>query len=296
MRVCSFVLLGLAAFAGAVLAQTPWTPVRCAERMPEIESFQPDEMKVQGTVAQRWKAFEAAVRRARPGSTVYAPKPYPKTRDAILENLEYALREVIIGETPIEQLTAGVRQLWIDISAGDLRVEIVRVENWVTDRCSLRRPKPFYHLVRVFDERSREYARVRLHDTGLLAEVATVPDSDPPKEIEWLEINEIDRYLQDRLGFKQPIADVQYVSVDGLAFFCSSLTPCIAFRSNGKTYVVMRREMLFELETQAPMTVKAFVEQRRNGPLVPLGPTAQDLETPLLSVGYGWARGKRIHP
>lgn len=279
--------------AAASWAQPSWTPIPCSARLDEIEALQQAGQETQ-SVAQRWQAFEVAVRRAQKGSTVYAPKPYPKNREEIMENLEYAVREVVVGETPIDRLTAGAQKLWADTVNGTFRAEIVRVVNWVPDRCSMQRPKPYYHLVRLFDDQGQEYARVLLHDTGLLAEAAMQPAGATPSKIEWPELNEVEPHLRARFGFQAAIVDQQYVAIDGLTF-CSPISPCVAFRASGTPYVLMNEDLLFELDVRNPMEMTEFVARQRREGLGTVG-VHDHLETPLLSIGYGWAQARRIRP
>lgn len=270
-------------------AQPAWTPVPCAAKMAEIESFRAGGASL--SVAERWHAFERAVRQAQKGEAVYAPRAYPETEEEILENLEYAVREVVVGATPLDQMTSGIRQLWTDILEDELRADVVRVENWVPDRCSLQRPKPYYHLVRVFDDQRQEYARVLLHDTGLFAEVATRSSRDDSATKSWMELDDATSLLEEEFGWKGAIVDKQWVAVDGLPS-CSSISPCIAFRSGGASYILMNRELLYEVATRQPMSVKEHTKRLQDAGLGSRG--IHDWETPLLSIGFAWARAQRI--
>ena len=67
--------------------------------------------------------FAQAVRRARPGSPVYVPHPYPKTEHAVFANFVEQFREMSFDDEPERDLRALLDQQLI-------RYEVVEVAEW----------------------------------------------------------------------------------------------------------------------------------------------------------------------
>ena len=271
----------------------PWVPVDCGDRMGEIEALG-GERGQKESVQERWQRFEAEVRAQRPGSTVYAPHVFPRRAPEILEDLRYAIDEVMVGDTPLAALSPEHRSLVTGLRQGVLRTEIVRVENWSSSRCSSRRPKPFYHLIRLFDG-TEEIARCALHDTGLLAQCG-FRTNDAGATVDWTPAEDVAETLRVRLGVDVPVHRVQYVTTDGLPF-CSVVSPCIALRSGDRTYLLAQGELLYELDLARAVSVTVH-RQRALDALQKGLPRLGDheLEEPEISVGFGWVPARRVSP
>lgn len=275
-------------FAAAPCLAQPWVPVSCEDRAAEVEALSGDRGE---SVRARWQRFEAEVRAQRRGSGVYAPRPYPRNKSEVLEDFHHVVEKVIVGETPLDDLRPGQRRLVTALRSGDLKTEIVRVENWSPTRCSPARPKPYYHLLRLYDG-DGELGRCALHDTGLLAECGYRTAGSPAEAGSELPPREgLADHLRRDLDLELPVVRPQYVTTEGLPF-CSVITPCIAFRSGGSRYLLLRNQILYELDLARMVSETKRRQRLREVGLRRLG--EHDLESPELSVGFGWVLARRV--
>jgi hypothetical protein len=279
----------LVAWSGAGVAFA-WVPVGCSDRIEEIEALRSRPDRGEGDVTERWRRFAESVRTAKPGSPVYAPKPFPKNRAEILANFEHAFRNVLLRNTPLQDLPEGVEEIYRALETDRLDVDILRVENWSTSRCGLNRLKPFSYLLRLHDRNSRrELGRFAIHDTGLWGGFQAFPAA-PVRH--WsqtlLPLDGLEGFLSRQFGFRQKIGQTQYVAPAGPQE-CSALTPCVAFRSQGKLYLVTPRLLLYELGTDLTSVSELASRTARRLPVL-----APEYETPMVSVGYAWVQARRV--
>lgn len=274
----------LVTWTGTALAQ-PWVPVRCQDRLQEVESLAEGSKSAEAS----WREFAESVRRAEPGSTGYAPYPYPRTKAQVIADFEYAFRHILIRDTEPEDMLEGDRKIDRALRRGELRVDVVRVENWDLGRCSLRRPLIFLHLLRLYDAAGSEIARFTVNDTGLWGQSSFGPT---PSREEWngaiLDLEDLEEVLKG-LGFAGPVTAPQYVYAGGLPV-CSPVTPCIAFRSKGDIFLLDGGRTLYEL---APRERWSSVLERRAARMkAPFAP--DDPRQPWVTVGFAWAPARHV--
>lgn len=266
-----------------------WVPVACANRVDEIESLRSSGEKED--VRESWKRFSETVRSARPGSSVYAPKPYPQSRADILEDFEYAFRSTLVGNTPASELPEGVADVYRALERGTLDIEILRVENWGLSRCGGGKLKPFSHLLRLRERESgREIGRITVHDSGLWGQFRPIPESaEGHASLTIPPLADFQGFLSRQFGFRQPVQKIQYVAADGLSH-CSPVVPCVAFQAQGKVYLVDAGRLLYEVKLADGLVSVTEHRSRARGPRT----LAPDLEAPLVSVGFAWAQARRV--
>jgi hypothetical protein len=273
---------------GNALAAGAWVPADCKARGRDWHEFhQAVGMK---DVEKAWQNYPAAVRKAQPGTPLYTPHPYPKTDDKVIENFRYAYFNRLWEGTPIEKLPARERPIFGALKEARLRIEVLKVENWGTIRCTSHRPLPYYHLLRLFDvSTGREVARSVQFDSGLMGLYRNVSreveEALPP-------LSALPALLETRFARRQAIEQPQYITTDGLPY-CRQDVPCIAFRSAGNIYLLDAGELLYEIDGAAPRTsvLNHRREQMRQG-LQPLGVT--EFEAPVVSLGFEWTKAKLV--
>jgi hypothetical protein len=265
-----------------------WVPVDCKDRPLEVQSLHrtiavADLEKVR-------QSYRAAVLKARPGSSLYAPHPYPRTREEIIENFRYAYFDRLFAGKSLETLPERERPIYGDLKEGRLRVDILRIENWDLSRCTGESPSPFYYLLRFFDPKTgREVARSKQFETGHMG-IYRHAFLDNERSLPALA--EVPAVLRSRFSRVIPVEQVQYVMAAGLPH-CWDDSPCIAFKSQGKLYLLDGGELLYEVDPGAPRTsVMARREQQIREGLQPLGVT--EMDAPLVSLGFEWARARRV--
>ncbi|MEA2603857.1 MAG: hypothetical protein QOF89_4849 [Acidobacteriota bacterium] len=192
-------------------------------------------------VVKTWAPQERSLRTAKPGAPLYLPKPFPKTREEVLEDYLYDFQR-LMKDTPPASLPKEAATVQEGIRKGTLRYEVLRIVNWSPTRCLKERRLDAYHLIRVFDGRGGgELTRSVLDESGRLTVItSTLEDGRnlrPPAE-------EL-RSVVSR--FKVQGRDPQYVTTFG-TLRCGNTTPCLAFRDAGRVYLVSYEGNLFEVD------------------------------------------------
>lgn len=278
----------MALLAGAP-AQAAWTPVDCADRAGEVQSLHNSIFKGRD-VAEMRRKYRAEVMAAKPRTPLYAPHPYPKTRQEVVQDFKYAYFNRLFEGLSVEQLPPRERPIYSALQQDRLRFDLLRVENWEMSRCLGESPVPFYHLLRLIDSTTgREVARSKLYDTGHLAiykHVSEEAQSALPS------LADLSGMLRSRLGVNMPVEAPQYVMSSGLPH-CWDDLPCIAFRSKGKLYVLDAGKLLYEIDPAIPrISVSAKRQQQMALPLVRLG--NHEIDAPTISLGFEYAKARLI--
>lgn len=229
-RLSTYVLIAsLALGARALAAASPgWTLAECGAENQA-----------------RYSKFEQAIRAARPGSTVYVPKPYPQTQREVISDFLFQYEGLHREKIDPSQLPENEERLIRGILASTVTYDLLRVEDWTPMRCGREQRRDFYFLLRVFDVASgAELARVALEATGLLAEYRS------STAVQLAETPAAQRgRLPDPQAFLQQIETAygikgempQYVSTWGLN--CTPTAPCLAFRDGKSAYVFYDRSL-----------------------------------------------------
>ena len=199
--------------------------------------------------ATAWAAYESSVRAAKPGSPLYLPKPFPKTRAEILKDYLYQYHS-IWSDTPSDQLPPDELPVFQSIQQNSVRFEIVPVENWTTMRCNRQQKDASYNLIRIFDSESgAELARTALSASGfiLVTVNATEEQRSEPLAKQQGRLMKLDAALAKAKGeFKVTGTGAQYVSTFG-TLRCRPFAPCIAFRNGADSYIFSSEGELFRL-------------------------------------------------
>lgn len=272
-------------FAFPAVAGPPWVPVGCKEKPEELREWRLDV----GIPASAWERYRQAVREARPGDSVFAPHPYPVQREDIVEDFLYGYFEVFFRNPDAMELEE--RPIYDSLKAGTIRFEVERVENWGVSRCGSDRFVSHYHLLRLFDQVGREVSRAVLPPSGLLARYGrleasgrTFPEPKATRSI-----------LRDRYGLDLIPSDAQLVTVDGLPSPCRPENPCLAFRTQGRVWLMENgwfSNGLYEvLPDSRRLSMPAWRKQQAQRGLR-LG--VVDRERPLVSIGFEWAEARRV--
>jgi len=234
---------------------------------------------------------------ATPKSLIFAPRPYPATVPDVMADLKFAFHRMFPDPAAgPENLQALVRGLDSDA----LRVEVTRVENWKPDRCSPERESMFYLLVRLF-ERSNglELGRVAMFETGLLSMwIPAPPDASRESREEWSrQLSRPDEALTvARSQLRMSGRSAQWVATNGTGeLYCPPLYPCVSFEAGGRSFIMARGGVVYEVLPGSPRTsVEAMKDDRsRQATLDALDPTTERL----VSVGTDqWVLARRVTP
>jgi len=271
---------------GNSLAVFAWVPADCQDRGDEWQKF---HLALGRRDIQRtWQSYPAAVRNARPRSPLYSPFPYPKNDKEVVANFKYAYFDRLFQGIPLEKLPARELPIYNNLKEGRLRVEVVRLENWEPTRCTETSPSPFFYLLRFYDQQGKEVARSTQYDTGQMAIYRHVSEVERALPV----LANLSAFVRARFGRNLVIEQPQYVVAGGLPY-CWNDKPCIAFKSQGKVYVIDGGELLYEVDTAAPRTsIMARREQQRREGLQSLGFT--EFDAPMISLGFEWARARLV--
>jgi hypothetical protein len=267
-------------------AYAAWVPVDCKDRPLEVQSLHKMSAADLEKVRQNYRA---AVLKAKPRSPLYAPHPYPKNREEIISNFRYAYFDRLFAGKSLESLRERERSIYKALKEEKIRIDILRVENWDFSRCTGEDPSPFYYLLRLFDSTTgKEVARSKQFRTGHLGIYRHTSEAERPLP----GLAEIPAALQSRFSLSIPVEQPQYVMAAGLPH-CWEDQPCIAFKSQGKLYLLDGGELLYEIAPGAPKTsIMARREQQAREGLQPLG--SREMDTPLVTLGFEWARARLV--
>jgi hypothetical protein len=118
------------------------------------------------------------MRKARPESQIYAPKPFPRTDAEVIEDFKYAYGKMMKGMRP-DEIEREEWPLYSALERNSLSFRIIRVENWAPDRCRPDRQRDFLYVLYISDAPGGdEVARAFLNQNGLLAGWTIAPRED----------------------------------------------------------------------------------------------------------------------
>jgi len=221
------------------LAATPWNLMSC-----------------DSSGEARWHSFEQAVRIAKPGSTLYVPKPYPAgDQEVIADYLDQWTSLHRKAQSP-RNLPPHEEEVAKAIRGGQLSYHVMRVENWTRMRCGWQHKRDFYYLVRAFEGSGTELTRALIADSGHLVTWMNLPASvpgpvEPSARLLAAAATAMDQINQD-IGIQG--TDPEYVTTYG-TIDCDFVFPCLAFHEHGLSYVVYRHEV-FEVSVRGPKLVQ----------------------------------------
>jgi hypothetical protein len=201
-------------------------------------------------VVETWGAHDREVRTAKPGSPLYLPKPFPRTREEVLADYTYEFQR-LLKDTPASSLPRGAAPVLEGMRRKTLRYDILRIENWSPTRCVKKRRLDTYHFIRVFDAPSGvELTRSVLEESGRLGVVATSMEderTDSPK-LQATRLRPPDAALREASArFRIKGEAPQYVTTFG-TLRCTTFAPCIAFRNGQRVYVLSYEGELYEVD------------------------------------------------
>lgn len=220
-------VLCLALVALLALPALAWTPSSC----PEEYAFS-------------WAKYEAQVRKAEPGSTLYIPHPFPTTEDEIVANLKHAyLRSW--SDTLWANLPEEDKPLFLALERGTLDFEVAKVIDWGLSSCIPEMPRRFTWLVRVFDENKTEISRFSLNESGFIGRYVMLGPNDDPERHAY-SMTKLHADIERKYGLVP--RDGQLLSTWG-TLRCAKHDPCFAFRANDKTYVLHPYRGLYSFDS-----------------------------------------------
>ena len=208
-----------------------------------------------------WKAFEQTVRKAKPGSVYYVPKPYPVTDREVIADYLYQYKSLHREALPTSSLPANEKAVLDGVLASTVSFAVKRVENWTTMRCALDKKRDFYYLVQVFDVASgQELTRVVLDNSGLFFLISNnntndrtaTHDPNLHKRAPLLEVQQAmsDANAQFGIDGQSPEFIATFGTVD-----CDFAEPCLAFRLGLEAYVLFKGE-LYEIPVHGKRLVQ----------------------------------------
>jgi len=274
----SLMLVAVALAFSERLGATPWNLMSC-----------------DSSGEARWHSFEQAVRMAKPGSTLYVPKPYPAgDQEVIADYLDQWASLHRKAQNP-RNLPPHEEEVSKAIRGGQLSYHVMRVENWTGMRCGWQHKRDFYYLVRAFESGGTEITRALIADSGHLVTWMNLPASvpgpvEPSARLLAAAPTAIDQINQD---FGIQGTDPEYVTTYG-TIDCDFVFPCLAFHEHGLSYVVYRHEV-FEVSVRGPK----LVQGRDVGTLATnakLLPTLAGDERLISLGGFAWTVARKASP
>lgn len=212
---------------------------------------------------RQWQAFAEAMKQASPGSSVYVPNPFPKTDQQVIDNFLYQHGE-IWGDTPLEQRRPEEQRLFSMVDSGQVRFQVLRVENWTPLRCGPKGQRTFYFIVRVLDGRSgAEISRAALNNDGLLARLRHKPLDRDLSAIMGLEEAARSVISRNRIQGR----DFQYVTTWG-SLECDLLSPCVSFRSAGRSYLAKGKDLYLLRPDEESFSLRRDLTPHRKAAIV----------------------------
>ncbi len=265
-----------------------WVPVDCRDRAQEIRQLDKGSKKPDlETVRQE---YQDKVRSAKPGSPLYIPHPFPRTLTEMVSNFKYAYFERLFSGIPLEKLPERERTIFKALKEDRLRVEAVRVEDWTLSRCSKMVPTPYFFLLRFFDpENGQEVARSTQNFAGIMGMYR-----QEGKPLELPALSSVASILRTRFGREMRTEQAQYVRVSGLPY-CDDHSPCIAFKSEARIYLLDAGKLLYEVAPDAPRkSVLARREQALQEGLRGLTRLGAQSSNPEITLGFEWVAARLV--
>ncbi|HTG31799.1 MAG TPA: hypothetical protein VLB76_02620 [Thermoanaerobaculia bacterium] len=282
-----FLVSCLVSFSISTAATAAWVPTDCSDKPGELERFH--QALGRNNVGKIWNDYREAVRKATPGSPLYAPHPYPRNDQEVIDNFRYAYFNRLFRETSLEKLPSREIPIYKALSANALRAEVLKVENWDLSRCTANHPHPYYNLLRFFDPATGvEVARSEQFDTGLMASYRHVSSKEEPLPA----LGALSTLLRTRFNRTIPVEQPQYVMVAGLPS-CGENHPCVAFKSQGQVYLLDDGRILYQIDPTMPRTsVQSRMQQQARAGIQTLGAT--EFDRPMITLGFEWGMAQRI--
>jgi hypothetical protein len=202
-------------------------------------------------VVQTWKLPDQALRDAKPGSSLYLPKPFPKSKEEVLADYTYEFQR-LLKDMRAASLPKGAAAVLDGIRQGALRYDVLRIVNWSPTRCVKERRLDAYHLIRVIDGRSGlEITRSVLDESGHLGVISsTMNERGDSLQRQATRLRPPEEEMRSAASrFKIRGEAPQYVTTFG-SLRCPNVTPCLAFRGGGHVYLVSYNGELFEIDSK----------------------------------------------
>lgn len=211
----------VAAFLACSAAAQAWIPRECPNRFEQTRA-----------------EFARLMREAKPGSPIFAPKPYPVDDAQVIEDFEYAYFFMWKGvKIPKDELP-----LYQAVQSGSVKYRIRRVENWSPNRCDPRQQRDHLFLLDLFGTADdRHIARATLTQPGFLGAWFLMASPAHSKLLEEALPALAQAVRQVREGFGVNASSPQYVTTWGLR--CADYAPCMAFRSADRVYLLHQGEL-----------------------------------------------------
>lgn len=201
-------------------------------------------------VVATWTVPDQLLRDAKPGSPLYLPKPFPKSRDEVLADYVYELQR-LLKDTPASALPNGAAEVLEGLRKKNLHYDVLRIVNWSPTRCGKERRLDAYHLIRVIDARSGlEITRSVLEENGRLGVISSAMEDERGDSLkrQATRLRPPDEEMRSVASrFKIRGEAPQYVTTFG-TLRCPNVTPCLAFRSAGHVYLASYDGNLFEID------------------------------------------------
>lgn len=196
---------------------------------------------------EAWAAFASQLKTAKPGSSRYLPYPFPATADEVLGDFFYQ-HERAWSDTSVRDLPPDEQSLFAALEQGHLRHEVLRVANWTPLRCGPERPREFYYVLRLFDDKTgEELTRAALDHSGLLSNLIHKPLGGS-----WGAHNGISTLEAVTAGVRSAYGVTaekpQYVATWG-TLRCDELVPCVAMRQGEHAYIA-KGDDLYRIDEQ----------------------------------------------
>jgi hypothetical protein len=203
-----------------------------------------------------WRAFEQAVRSAKPGSPLYVPKLYPTTDAQVVADYLYQYRSLHREAKDPKHLPAHEARVIGAIQDERISYQVMRLENWTQLRCGKQHKQDHYLLIRAFEVGSGvEITRAVADDSGLLVTMINMPANVPgpvdPLSRTLPSPAEAMALVDSELGLAG--TDPEYVATSG-TLYCNFAFPCLAFHQHGLAYVLYHHE-LFEVSARGPKLI-----------------------------------------
>jgi hypothetical protein len=195
--------------------------------------------------------FVQTVKAAKPGSTVYVPKPYPTTDRQVILDFLYQFKQLHLERTDPRRLPDNELPVLNAVLNSRARYAVQRVENWTPTQCSKEQRRDFYFLLRIFDAAGgAELARIALNATGLLSMMDNYYGPIPLTPLPELAASMAETAAAYNLHGEVP----EYVTTLG-SISCLPTRPCLAFRQGDDGYILYKGA-LYQLASSAPRLVQ----------------------------------------
>jgi hypothetical protein len=231
------------------------------------------------------QAYEQSVRSATPGTTVFAPKPFPITASDVIVDARYAYLRIYRDPAA---LPGFEKKLYGWLTSGQYVYRVDRVANWTPARCRRGDRHLSYFLVTLQDPGTgRPVGRMALNEAGLLMEWASNPVQNLPR------LGDLVTTVTTQ--FRITPEHAQLATVWGDIDCISPLDPCLAFEAGGKSYLWARNGLyVFEASSRLAATESSAIRNfgSYQGAKAKLAPD----EALVSLAAEGWAKARKVQP